>query len=226
MAHNDQKPHPPIWVAGQQPATYELAAQKGIGAMALGISAPSVQAPNIKTYKENVKKANPVGKFINDQWLSVTMGHCGEDNKAARDLAAESLKVFFGPGKPYLQGQKDLFAKLIESWGGVPDHLAHNFKRFQQPDGAQAADLSGGAFGKHTWDDFDADTLAERGVIVAGDPESCIKAAKLHEETGVDQLQMMVATETIGHEQAMKSIELFGKYVIPEFKKVKEPAKS
>ena len=26
-----QKPHPPIWVAALQPATYELAAEKGIG---------------------------------------------------------------------------------------------------------------------------------------------------------------------------------------------------
>ena len=214
-----QQPHPPIWVAGQQPATYELAAQKGIGAMALGISAPSVQGPHIKTYKENVTKANPVGKFINNQWLSVTMGYCGEDNKAARELAARSLKVFFGPGKPYLQDQKDLFAKLIEQWGGVPDHLKHNFTRFQQADGEQSPDLSGGAFGKHAWDEFDADTLADRGVIVAGDPESCVKAARLHEKTGVDQLQMIAATETIDHQKAMKSIELFGKYVIPEFNK-------
>ena len=65
---------------------------------------------------------------------------------------------------------------------------------------------------------MDSDTLAERGVIVAGDPESCINAVKLHEATGVDQVQFLMATETIGHEQVMKSIELFGKHVIPAFK--------
>ncbi len=26
-----QKPHPPIWVAAQQPATFDIAAEKGIG---------------------------------------------------------------------------------------------------------------------------------------------------------------------------------------------------
>ena len=53
---------------------------------------------------------------------------------------------------------------------------------------------------------------------MAGDPESCINAVKLHEATGVDQVQFLMATETIGHEQVMKSIELFGKHVIPAFK--------
>ena len=36
-----QKPHPRIWVAALQPSTYHLAAQKGIGVMALSVAAPS-----------------------------------------------------------------------------------------------------------------------------------------------------------------------------------------
>ncbi len=60
--------------------------------------------------------------------------------------------------------------------------------------------------------------MAERGIIVAGDPEACIKAARLHEATGVDELQFLMATETVGHKDVMKSIEMFGKYVIPEFR--------
>ncbi len=222
-----QKPHPPIWVAALQPSTYELAAQKGIGCMALGVSAPSVLEPHIKKYKEDVQKANPVGQFINDQWLSATMGYCDEDNKAARELCTESLKTFFGPDKPYLQGQKDLYQRLVDQWGGVPDHLSQNFSRYvdveaSQPSAEQTngVDLSGGTtLARRAWEEMDADTLAERGVIVAGDPESCIKAIKLHEATGVDQLQFLMATETVEHKKVMKSIEMFGKYVIPEFKK-------
>ena len=58
----------------------------------------------------------------------------------------------------------------------------------------------------------------ERVIVGVGDPESCINAVKLHQATGVDQVQFLMATETIGHEQVMKSIELFGKLVIPAFK--------
>ncbi len=64
-----QQPHPPIWVAALQPATYELAAQKGIGVLALGVAAPSHLAPHIAKYKQDVGNAKPVGKSINDQWL-------------------------------------------------------------------------------------------------------------------------------------------------------------
>ena len=223
-----QKPHPPIWVAALQPSTYELAAQKGIGVMALGISAPSILEPHVKAYRENIKKADPVGQYVNDQWLSATMGYCDFDNQEARELCAQSLKTFFGPDKPYLQDQKDLYEKLVEQWGGVPDHLRQNFSRYiEQDDSQEVVDLSGGAaIAQQAWRELDADTLVERGVIVAGDPESCIKAVKLHEETGVDQLQFLMATETIPHEKVMKSIEMFGKHVIPEFKKTREVAKT
>lgn len=112
-----QQPHPPLWVAALQPATYQLAAQKGIGVMALSVTAPSVLAPHIKEYKQNVKDANPVGKAINDQWLSSTVAYCDTDNKAAQDLAAQSLKTFFGPDRPYLKDQVNVYERLIESWG-------------------------------------------------------------------------------------------------------------
>jgi alkanesulfonate monooxygenase SsuD/methylene tetrahydromethanopterin reductase-like flavin-dependent oxidoreductase (luciferase family) len=219
-----QKPHPPIWVAALQPSTYHLAAQKGIGVMALSVAAPSSLEPHIKEYKENVRRATPVGKTINDQWLSSTMAYCGSDNKEARELAAKSLKTFFGPDRPYLKDQVNIYERLIETWGGVPDHLKANFARYIKTDGANGApevDLSGGSgqIAAAIWNQFDADTLVERGVLVAGDPESCLKAISLHESVGVDELQFLMATETIPHDKVMSSIEMFGKYVIPEVKK-------
>ena len=220
-----QQPHPPIWVAALQPSTYELAAEKGIGVMALGISAPSVLAPHISAYRENIKNAKPVGKTVNNQWLSSVFGLCGADGPATRQLCADSLKTFFGPGRPYVQDQKDVYSRLLDQWGGIPEHLQQNFSRYidVQPEGeageAGAVDLSGGtALAQKIWEEFDADTLADRGVIVAGDPESCIQAAKLHEATGVDQLQFLMATETVGHAKVMESIEMFGKHVLPAFK--------
>ena len=62
-----QKPHPPIWVAALQPATYQLAAQKGIGSMALGVNAPSVLEPSIREYKTAIKESNPVGGLRQQQ---------------------------------------------------------------------------------------------------------------------------------------------------------------
>ncbi len=226
-----QEPHPPIWVASLQPATYELAAQKGIGILALGVTAPSLLEPHVRTYKEKVKNATPVGGSINDQWASSVIGYCEEGDRSAKDLAVRSLKTFFGPDKPYLQDLKDVHQKLVEQWGGVPDHLKWNFARYigtdDKDDDVTKADLSGGAaVAQRAWEDLDADTLVERGVLVAGDPESCIQAIKLHEETGVDQVMLITATETIPHEKVKKSIEMFGKHVIPAFRVAERSAKA
>ena len=229
-----QKPHPPIWTAANQPSTYQLAAQKGIGVMALGISDPAMMAPHIREYRENIKKAEPVGKFANNQWLSHTMAYCSENNKEARELCALSLKTFFGPDKPYVVGNRAVYQQLVEQWGGVPDHLQATVSRYLaedrkdeeiQEDPGDVGALGGGVLAQRIWQNLDADTLADRGVGISGDPESCTRAAKLHEASGVDELQFLVATEVIPHEKAMKSIEMFAKYVIPEFRKTKEEAK-
>ena len=220
-----QKPHPPIWVAALQPATYQIAAEKGIGVMALGVSAPSVLEPHIKDYRETIKKSKPVGSFANDKWLSSCFGYCGEENNSAQDLCSRSLKNFFGPGRPYVQDQTDVYQKLLQQWGGIPEHLVQNFSRYidvkETSEGvATQFDLSGGtALAQKIWEEMDPQTLVDRGVIVAGDPQRCIDAIKIHESTGVDQIQFLMATETIDHAHVMKSIELFGKHVIPGFKK-------
>jgi alkanesulfonate monooxygenase SsuD/methylene tetrahydromethanopterin reductase-like flavin-dependent oxidoreductase (luciferase family) len=219
-----QKPHPRIWVAAQQPATYELAADLGIGVMALSVASPSYLEPHIRAYKARVRHAKPVGKFINDQWLSSTMAACDWDNKAARELAATSLRTFFGPDRPYLKDQTHLYEQLVQSWGGVPEHLRANFARYLKTEGTAGApevDLSGGSgqIASALWNQIDADTLVDRGVLVAGDPDSCLRSIAIHEKAGVDELQFLMATETIGHEKVMSSIEMFGKHVIPHLRR-------
>ena len=70
--------------------------------------------------------------------------------------------------------------------------------------------------------ELDANTLADRGVIIAGDPESCIKPIQMYDEIGVDQVMMIMQTETIPHEKVMSSIEMFGKHVFPIFRQAEK----
>ena len=58
-------------------------------------------------------------------------------------------------------------------------------------------------------------------MIIAGDPASCIEAVKMYVDIGVDQVMLIMQTETIDHEKVMGSIELFGKQVIPAFSEAK-----
>lgn len=109
----------------------------------------------------------------------------------------------------------------MDSWGGVPDHLRANFSRYLKTEGAEGAptvDLSGGSgqIASALWNQIDAATLVERGVLVAGNPETCLRTIAIHEAAGVDELQFLMATETVPHEKVMSSIEMFGKHVIPK----------
>src|SRR5207244_6370292 len=101
------------------------------------------------------------------------------------------------------------------------DHLRANFSRYlnaEDAEGAPAVDLSGGSgqIASALWNQIDADTLVDRGVLVAGNPETCLRSIAIHEAAGVDELQFLMATETVPHEQVMSSIEMSAKPATPK----------
>ncbi len=225
-----QKPHPPIYLACTQTESFKLAAEKGIGVLSSASYATAVLTEHVKVYRQNIQNAKPVGAFVNNFWGNNVHAFCGEDNREARELCALSMKTFFGPDKPYIQGRINAYEELLEAWGGVPDHLKGDFGRWlRQSDEAhkaQAAEAgisldSGPGAARAAVAQLDADTLSDRGVIIAGDPDSCTKAIKMYEDIGVDEVMMIMQTETIPHEKVMRSIEMFGKYVFPEFRQAK-----
>ncbi|MBI3329374.1 MAG: LLM class flavin-dependent oxidoreductase [Nitrospinae bacterium] len=221
-----QKPHPPIWVAGTQPSTYTLAAEKGIGVLLSAATVPDLLAVHVQNYRENIKQAKPVGAFVNNQFSVSIHAYCGEDNKEARDICARSMKTFYGPDKPYTRDRVEVYQDLLQAWGGVPDHLKSQFSRWirQSNEEVKAVAVeqginldSGPEAARAAIGLLDADTLCNRGAIVGGDPESCITIIKKFDAIGVDQLTLVMQTETVPHEKVMKSLALFGKYVLPAF---------
>jgi hypothetical protein len=68
---------------------------------------------------------------------------------------------------------------------------------------------------------LDSTTLADRGVIITRNPASCIKTCQMYDAIGVDQVMLIMQTETIPHDKVMGSIEKFGKEVIPAFQGTK-----
>ena len=110
--------------------SFRFAAEKGIGVLSSASYATSILADHVKTYRENIKNAEPVGAFINNFWGNNVHAFCGTDNQEARELCAQSMKTFFGPDKPYIAGRVGAYEELLEAWGGVPDHLQADFGRW------------------------------------------------------------------------------------------------
>ena len=228
-----QKPHPRMYLACTQTDSFRLAAQKGIGVLSSASYAVDILAEHVKVYRDAIKDAEPVGAFINEFWGNNVHAFCGKDDQEAKELAAESMKTFFGPDKPYIQGRINAYEELLEAWGGVPEHLNADFGRWlRQSDDAHKEQAeqagisldSGPGAARAAVAGLDANLLVDRGVIIAGNPESCIKTIQMYEDIGVDQVIMIMQTETIPHERVMESIELFGKEVIPAFQQ--DPAKA
>jgi len=62
--------------------------------------------------------------------------------------------------------------------------------------------------------------LNERAPFISvGTPEFHIERFKKLERMGYDEIVLRI--DGMGHQVNMRSIEMFGKYVLPEFKKVK-----
>jgi len=227
-----QKPHPRMYLACTQTESFRLAAHHGIGVLSSASYAVDILAEHVKVYRDAITDADPVGAFVNNFWGNNVHAYCGKDDQAAKELAAESMKTFFGPDKPYIAGRINAYEELLEAWGGVPDDLNADFSRWlRQSDDAhkaQAAEAglsldAGPGAARAAVAQLDANVLADRGVIIAGNPESCIKTIKMYEDIGVDQVMMIMQTETISHEQVMESMELFGKEVIPAFRNAEAP---
>ena len=222
-----QQPHPRLYLACTSEDSFRLAAQKGIGVLSSASYAVEVLKEKVQIYRDALKDCEPVGEFVTEFWGNNVHGFCDDDDDYAKELAAESMKTFFGPDKPYIAGRIGAYEELLEAWGGVPDHLTADFSRWlRQSDEehqqlAQEVGLSldaGPGAARAAIAQLDGKTLSDRGVIIAGNPESCIKTCQMYEDIGVDQVMLIMQTETIPHEKVMKSIEKFGKEVIPAFR--------
>ncbi|MDE2683858.1 MAG: LLM class flavin-dependent oxidoreductase [Chloroflexota bacterium] len=222
-----QQPHPRLYLACTSEDSFRLAAQKGIGVLSSASYAVEVLKEKVQIYRDALKDCEPVGEFVTEFWGNNVHGFCDDDDDYAKELAAESMKTFFGPDKPYIAGRIGAYEELLEAWGGVPEHLSADFSRWlRQSDEehqqlAQDVGLSldaGPGAARAAIAQLDGKTLSDRGVIIAGNPESCIKTCQMYEDIGVDQVMLIMQTETIPHEKVMASIEKFGKEVIPAFR--------
>ena len=79
-----QKPHPPMWVSGVSPHTFEIAADKGIGVLSFSLSAPGQSEAAVAMYKKRIQGCEPVGKFVNNNVAAFTVTLCLEDDAEAK----------------------------------------------------------------------------------------------------------------------------------------------
>jgi alkanesulfonate monooxygenase SsuD/methylene tetrahydromethanopterin reductase-like flavin-dependent oxidoreductase (luciferase family) len=61
------------------------------------------------------------------------------------------------------------------------------------------------------------DELDQEDMVIIGDVDHVIRKLERYRDAGADRVLCLMQGSRIQHPAVMKSIELFGKYVIPEF---------
>jgi alkanesulfonate monooxygenase SsuD/methylene tetrahydromethanopterin reductase-like flavin-dependent oxidoreductase (luciferase family) len=180
--------HPPIWVAAGSPPTFAKAGKMGLGAFCFTHGTPSRIAPLIRSYKDGIAEAEPVGDFVNDNIMVVTNMVCMEDRE-------EAFRVAVSSGMNYYTSLQMHWLDNIPKPEGfpvwpevIPEPSVEQLKK-----------------------------AAEIGMVVVGDPDDCARSVERWAEIGADQLCFSPTTNNMSEEAVVASMELFGREVIPRF---------
>ncbi|HYI45101.1 MAG TPA: LLM class flavin-dependent oxidoreductase [Actinomycetota bacterium] len=181
-----KKPHPPIWQAAGNPPTYEKAARNGLGVLGFNFSSYKEMEPMVTAYKNAIGEAEPLGEFVNDNVMITNGVVCLSDGERARKVATDM-------GSGLLQSLVFRYHDTFPAPPGIPKWPA------LLPD----ADLE------------QVEWRINEGFLLCGDPDEVLEQVKKYESIGADQIVFGLPVD-MTHEDAVETIQLFGKHVIPK----------
>ena len=185
-------------MASSHDYSHELAGNMGLGLLTLVMATPPDEvARRIEIYDEAAKQPESVSPAAaNNRKAIFYMAHCAETDKEARANAERSFLS-------YVAGAARNQARLKRLTEGTAD----------APTGPGVADGSESG-------DVTLDWLLDNRTAICGSPETCIRQIEeITKTVKVDELMLLQQFWAMPHEQTMKSIELFGKHIIPHFAK-------
>jgi alkanesulfonate monooxygenase SsuD/methylene tetrahydromethanopterin reductase-like flavin-dependent oxidoreductase (luciferase family) len=190
-----QKPHPPLWAAGTNPASFRLAGEIGVGMLAFGTGlGPEIVGRRIAEYREGLANATPVGE-VNENVAMFMMTLCAETDEEAKEIAE-------GPFATYLDSTMEHFLQ----WGRG-GNLPPGYEWY-----AEASQKS-----EKLAERMKFDHLFENGMVLVGTPERITETIRRYRDVGVTQILCGTQFAGITQDQALNSIRLFGEAVIPHF---------
>ena len=186
-----QTPHPPMYMAATSPESHTMAAGLGIGVFSWSnYMGYEPLADSIAAYNKEADVQEAKGEIVDRRRIGALLqAYCAESDEVARAEAGEGNVKWL---QIALDGYPRL-AKVAQSYAYMAkvqevSQKATNLDYFQE----------------------------ESGSAVFGSPESCIRSIEKLQACGVNTLALRI--DSVPHDKIMKSIEMFGRYVIPHFK--------
>ncbi len=196
-----QVPHPPLWMAATQPNSFREAGERGLGVLCFGFNAINDMRDSIDGYYKEIKNPKmPVGDFANVNVGAAAVMFCDYDQKKAR-LAGVPAAAFFAVKA--LQLFAPWYGRDVPGYEFYTDMVKEGKVTFGNVEGGRPMDV---------------DTLVKTGVLLIGTPDDLIESIEQYEKIGVTQMIFAVQAGALAHRDILRSLEIFGKEVIPHFK--------
>jgi alkanesulfonate monooxygenase SsuD/methylene tetrahydromethanopterin reductase-like flavin-dependent oxidoreductase (luciferase family) len=185
-----QQPHPPLLVAATSPGSHSSAAEKGIGVVSFAnFSGFEHLTRNLQSYDDTWEATTHDLPTYRRKAVLLSGLVCAETRKEAREA--------FTPLVEYIRLAVDAYDRLSTT----------------SADYAYMKDIKTHVDEKREDVEY---MINESASFIVGDPQDCIEQVRVFQELGVDELWLRIDSQP--HDQLMRTIELFGKYVIPTFK--------
>ena len=192
-----QKPHPPMWLAATQPATFAKAARMGLGILGFSAIEPEKMIPAIRAYQDAMPECKPVGGFANHKIAAFAISNVAEDYAVGRDKACAAARWYFGDNDVPLQKLR------FGSHGG---------KYYEEAAGGKRQGVLESVLNRSN------DQLIEDGIVIGGDLDSTCRGVEKWMGLGVDQLLLMIQAGETSHDDTMRALDMFGNKVLPRFR--------
>jgi len=189
-----QKPHPPMWVACNQPSTVEFAGSNGLGVLGFGIG-QGQSNDFVRSYREKLKNARPLGAFVNPKFALLTFTLCCPTDEEALRLQGPNVKR-------YVEHCRTIFAPWID--GKIPPSY-----KWQMEDNRERFKL---------FQTVTMEEIVKAGGACIGSPETCVNVLQYLSDCGVDEALLFMQMYTTPHDKIMRSLELIAKEVRPRLK--------
>ena len=209
-----QRPHPPVWVAGTQDESFEIAGRLGIGMLALTIMVPVEELERrIAMYRKASENVEPITDVVNDRINCLTLVHCARTTREAIENGAPQAVAW------YLRTVAALFAppeggEIVSGF----DFAAHG-RRSLEDSVPQLQNEATRAIDEFHQGEIGVDDLYEAlntdEMVIIGDPEQCRKKLERYADLGLNSLMCQVQIGDLPHEAVMESVGLLGREVRP-----------
>ena len=186
-----QQPHPPIWLAAVTAPSFELAGMRGYHLLSTLV--PGFHDPLNVEYLHTYRSALRTSGHDPDkkEIAALCMVFCAETTQQARQDFAGAVLWYFRMMEHYIASS------------GAPIEGYKEYDRIRRF--------------AHT---VDWDELLQTRALVCGNPAHCInQIEEIRNQYGFTQLICWSRLSGLDHRKVLRSMELFGKHVIPHFQR-------